>query len=736
MMDREVDKRLNDLEKEIIRLKVEVRELRLKNGVQMNASQQVQPVQQAPVQQPNEKPLTKIFFPEQAEQAEQPKEQAVASTSVGQSSDRQTPNPQPAILLTKPKKTLEETFLNILPKIFMVILVLGVLWGLKLASDYGYFSDSLKIVGGYFLAILLGGAAYVLEGKKGKTDALIISLYGGTFMVGILTTAAGAILYDVLSLFLALFLALVFIAYGVTVCYFKQNEVLTTFVAFTSLLLPYLLEYMDFDYKIIALYVVLIFAVLQLVMVKFKQQWALYVATMFSILPLVTFMDYNELNNAIISFAIIAVLSIFYYAWWHVCHPNEALRQLHLGLLFGFSAYVLFALSFLWELNETPLYISLTLLVIQVAFAYYAHLKEKRDVFDVMGSISILSALHVIIGLNVSEEARLLLVLITSFMGLMLAMKYRVSIMKVMHSGLFILFSFMAYLVYDVAPFISIENLMLLLVPVMLICAFIYAQRPKEGELNWLEVQLQAIYILEIVPFILFGFIWSYIYKLDYNYPVFATTGDYSNEILADILLGFLFVAPLIFSKKWVGRVLPVVAFILFIGKSFMIMYNANDWFYDRDFLQDGLVRLVYLCLSIAILADLWKKGRIYHNFQSWIDENIQPIIIASIIWLVFHLFGTTDFLYEFDVISYSVSVMLNTFGIFISAIIAILIGSKTSYKNVKILGFILLIFGIVKMIFFDLSILDLFIRSVLFIIIGGVGLIASNRLMKNNTES
>ena len=32
-----------------------------------------------------------------------------------------------------------------LPKVFMVILVLGVLWGLKLVSDYGYLSNEVKI---------------------------------------------------------------------------------------------------------------------------------------------------------------------------------------------------------------------------------------------------------------------------------------------------------------------------------------------------------------------------------------------------------------------------------------------------------------------------------------------------------------------------------------------------------------------------------------------------------------
>lgn len=721
-MERDTEKRLDDLEQEVIRLKKELLDLKQMSVVQMTTTQ-IEEL--APIQQKKGTSLTKILTKEQAEQKN--KQTGVPTSDVV---ERQNPKEQFVIPPAKPKKSLEEMFLNFLPKIFMVILVLGVLWGLKLISDYGYFSNSLKIVGGYLLAVLLGVVAFVLEGRRGKTDAVIISLYGGTFMVGILTTAAGNMLYGVLNLFLALFLALVFIAYGVTISYFKQNEVLTTFVAFTSLLLPYLLEYMDFDYKFIAIYVVLIFAALQVVIVKFKQRWALYVATLFSILPLVTFMNFNVLDNAVISFSLIAVLAIFYFAWWKVCQPNEALRTLHLTLLFGYSTYLLFALSIMWEINETPLYIALTLVVIQAAFAYYAHEKQKRDVFDVMGSVLILSVLHVILLLNFVDEIRLLLMLVTSFVGLLFALKYRVTLMKIVHSVIFILLALFIYFIYDVNPFFGVYNLALLLVPIMLIGAYVYAQRQPKENLNWLEQQLQTIRILDIVPIITFCFLWSYIYKLDIDYPIFSTT-EYGHSLgmFRDILLAVLFVAPIILNKKWVGNILPIVALVLFILKS--IIVNGDPGMYNGNFVEVASVRLVYIFLIIAILVDLWKKGIIYHNFKILVDDNIQPIIITAIVWILFLIFGTTEFLHVFDQMNRSIAVMANTFGVFISAIIALLVGSKLSFKNVNILGFLLLIFGFIKMIFFDLSTLDLLIRSILFMIIGGVGLIISNRFMK-----
>ena len=137
----------------------------------------------------------------------------------------------------KSKRSMEETVTKALPKVFMVILVLGVLWGLKLVSDYGYLSDAVKIVLAYSLSIGLILTAIGIEKKNIGNVATAISLYGGAFIVGILATAAGAILYNVLNLIVALIIALCYITYGIVISYMKENEVLTIFVVFTSLLL-------------------------------------------------------------------------------------------------------------------------------------------------------------------------------------------------------------------------------------------------------------------------------------------------------------------------------------------------------------------------------------------------------------------------------------------------------------------------------------------------------------------
>ena len=114
-----------------------------------------------------------------------------------------------------------------LPKVFMVILVMGVLWGLKLVSDYGYLSDGVKIILAYVLSVGLAVIAYVLERRKVGSIAITISLYGGAFIVGILTTAPSAILYEIIGLIPALGITSLYIGYGIAISYLKKNEALT-----------------------------------------------------------------------------------------------------------------------------------------------------------------------------------------------------------------------------------------------------------------------------------------------------------------------------------------------------------------------------------------------------------------------------------------------------------------------------------------------------------------------------
>ncbi len=708
-MEREMNERLEALELEVKALRAEVAEIR-KVPVASQAAALIK-------HKEPEKPLTKYIFPEKVQ------------GQLGANTDQKESVAPAKIEPKKPKKTLEESFMWALPKIFMVILVLGVLWGLKLVSDYGFLSDTWKIVGGYLLSTALLGAAIVMEKKKIGAAALITPLYGGAFIVGILTTAAGAIIYDVLGLYVALVIALIYIAYGIGISYVKGNEGLTVFVAFTSLLLPYLLEYMEFSTIIISVFVVLLMGALLLVLVKYKQAIALYVTTFFSILALSILVGNTIEHENFLLLTLVVITGIFYFGWWKIFSDNEKDFKMHIGLLFGVSVFTLGSIAVNSGIFYKPFIVGTSLLAVQLVFVGVLWKEKKRDVFDVMATVAMLTLLNIFISINTSLDTILLLILLTTFAGVMVSIKLRTSIMKVTYSFLFLLATLMVYTFGSARPFFGIENLGLLLVIVFLLTAYAYAKRPKEN-LTWLEKQLKEIHFLEIIPAIIFGYVLWYVDKFEWAYPFFADVEyGYSYGFLLDITIAILFAGILIIPIRYIGRILPIIAGLTFTLNTLFILMDPLSG--NGELAWGIIIRVLYLAVVLAIVVDVWFKGSIYRNFEKYIEEYSEALVITSIIWSVLSIFEFTNFMHLLEGLSWSGAVIINTFSIFIAAVVALLLGKQRDYKKLKLLGLLLLIFGFVKMIFVDLSSLDLLVRSVLFMVIGGVGLLISNRLLK-----
>ncbi|UZN00465.1 hypothetical protein OL548_13355 [Lysinibacillus sp. MHQ-1] len=81
----------------------------------------------------------------------------------------------------------------------------------------------MKIILAYSLSVGLAIIAYILERRKVGSPAITVSLYGGAFIVGILTTAASAILYEIIHLTPALGITILYIGYGIAISYLKKK---------------------------------------------------------------------------------------------------------------------------------------------------------------------------------------------------------------------------------------------------------------------------------------------------------------------------------------------------------------------------------------------------------------------------------------------------------------------------------------------------------------------------------
>lgn len=630
---------------------------------------------------------------------------------------------------TKPQRSLEEQIMWALPKVFMVILVLGVLWGLKLVSDFGYLSNEVKIILAYSLSLALAAIAYVLELKKIGSPAVTISLYGGAFIVGILTTAAGAILYEVVGLTFALIIAVMYIGYGITISYFKKNEALTVFVAFTSLLLPYLLEYMNFSAFIVLIFVIVLLSMLQLVIWRHKQKIALYISTFFSIMAVGIVAFINSDHHVVFALGLIITMSIFYTSWCRLYNVESKWQPIHVGLQFSLSVFSLLLLNLISSPLEYKELLLLGLCILFVTVASYGYKQKWQEAFDSAVTLAFITLCNTLLVMNLPEKVDDLLLPFVTFAGVMMSLRLRVSLMKVFSSIGFTIVLILSYVMHEPTPLFSIEHISLIMPGVYLLTIYLYAKRPKDS-VNAFEKLMKDVYVLDLLAVLTAGYFLVYIAKLDSVY----ITGASNFPHLMTIAIALFFVGSLVLPVHYKGRALTPVLTVIFLFFSLMISgipYHMQgiEWL-------NIATRLVYIAVFVAIIIDLLKQGRIYQIYQQYMTKFLDWIVSIGVICTMIALCGLVSQLAYNDLLAWKLSIAFTTITLFLSASLSLWLGSLRQLRILRLSGFAILAIAFIKLIFFDLSALDLFIRAVLFMSIGGIGLLLSGRLLRNDKNT
>lgn len=621
-------------------------------------------------------------------------------------------------------RSIEEQIMWALPKVFMVILVLGVLWGLKLVSDYGYLSNEVKIILAYLLSIALATIAYVAERKKLGSSAVTISLYGGAFIVGILTTAAGAMLYDVLGLTLALFIAILFIGYGIAISYLKKNEVLTLFVSFTSLLLPYLLEYMDFSAYIILFFVIVLFTMLQFVILQHKQKIALYVATFFSILAISIVAFMNNDNQGMFALGLFMTLAIFYTSWCRLYNVESKWKHIYVGLQFSLGVFSLLMMNLISSPLDYKELLLFGLCMLFIVIAGYGYKQKWQEAFDSAVTLAFITLCNTLLIMNIPEKVDDLLLPFILFAGVMMSLRIRASVMKVVSSIGFFVAMIVSLVIHEPTPFFSIEHLALLMPGVYLFIIYMYALRRKET-LNAFEKWMKDLYVLDVIAVITASYFIAYIGKLDSVYIVSASNTPH----LMSISIVLLFVGSLFLPVTFKGRALTPVLTVLFL--LFTIMLNVIPSNIQGIEWLNIMTRLTFIATIKAIILDLLMKGRIYRIYQDYMPKFLDAIVSIGVVSAMLAVCGLVSQLAYNDLLDWKLSIALTTITLFLTASLSLWLGAVRHLRILRLSGFIILAIAFIKLIFFDLSALDLLIRAILFISIGGIGMLLSGRLLR-----
>ncbi len=141
--------------------------------------------------------------------------------------------------------------------------------------------------------------------------------------------------------------------------------------------------------------------------------------------------------------------------------------------------------------------------------------------------------------------------------------------------------------------------------------------------------------------------------------------------------------------------------------------------------------RLVYMAVIVAIVIDLLMKGRIYQLYEERMTKFLDTTVSAGVVLVMLAIWGFVYQLAYNSLLDWKLSIALSTMTLFLTASISLWLSSVRHLRKLRLTGFAVLAIAFIKLIFFDLSALDLLIRAILFITIGGIGMLLSGRLLR-----
>lgn len=127
-----------------------------------------------------------------------------------------------------------------MPRLFIFVLIIGVLWGFKAASDYGFINEPVKIA----LGFMASGLLLYVGHKQMKQDRKKFGhvLLGGSIPLLMLTTFAMHSLYGMVGPAIAFVLNVLWIILGLALTKTYESETLGIISMVGGVLVPFLIE--------------------------------------------------------------------------------------------------------------------------------------------------------------------------------------------------------------------------------------------------------------------------------------------------------------------------------------------------------------------------------------------------------------------------------------------------------------------------------------------------------------
>ncbi|TCP31762.1 putative membrane protein DUF2339 [Scopulibacillus darangshiensis] len=347
-----------------------------------------------------------------------------------------------------------------LPRIFIIVLLIGCIFGFKVASDNHLLSPAIRIILGYAGSALLFGFGYLQMKKDRKTLGLV--LFGGMVSLFMLTTFAANVLYHFEPTPVAFILNVLIVSLGIILSRIYRSEYLALFVGIGGFLLPFLIESDSPNMSFFAgyetlLYIALFFFALQ------QRYGILYYASI--LLLNMTFLvsaflaDFDD--QQLISIAAGVLIQ-------HVCLFGHSLLKREPFVFFPAIIFTSFAFVSLWWVSAFEDLVFNTFLI--VAGLIYSGFAAKGFQRPVFASIATFACFLLILNLT-AYDLKGIFMLIEGLIAFFIGAHYRLKLQMISGLIVYCLGAFMAPQ-YLIDKLISEESLYWLVVAATL--ALIY----------------------------------------------------------------------------------------------------------------------------------------------------------------------------------------------------------------------------------------------------------------------
>lgn len=170
-------------------------------------------------------------------------------------------------------------FQKVVPRVFIIILILGVLWGLKASYDYGIITIQVILTFSIALSVIMAVLGILQMNKNRRVLGQV--LIGGAIPIFMLTIFSMHQMYDMIGPGMAMTMNLVAIVTGVVFTHSYRSESIGIISVIAGIFVPYLIESVAPNFYVFVAYETILYFVFLSLALYLHMRALYFVSTLF-----------------------------------------------------------------------------------------------------------------------------------------------------------------------------------------------------------------------------------------------------------------------------------------------------------------------------------------------------------------------------------------------------------------------------------------------------------------------